>query len=63
MNEKSFSRSVFYGKFKTDIALPKHVTYDEVNGKYKKGLLEIRLTKKEEQKDTDIDIDFTEEES
>jgi HSP20 family protein len=50
----------FHGKFKREIPLPKNMTFSEINAKFKKGLLEIRLTKDQAQKDQDIAIEFTE---
>jgi HSP20 family protein len=46
-----------YRKFYRKVPLPKHVVPSEAKANYKNGVLEVRLTKKEETKSTKIDID------
>jgi HSP20 family protein len=51
----------FHGNFRRDIPLPKNITFSEIKTKYKKGLLEIRLSITKGKEDQGIVIQFTDE--
>jgi HSP20 family protein len=61
--DKIIQSERFHGKFKREISLPSNLAYKEIKAAYKKGLLEIHLTKNPAYKSEPIIIEVSKEES
>lgn len=56
--EQMHRRERLIGKFKRTISLPKSVSEEGIRAAYKKGVLEIRMPKTQQERKRQIDVEF-----
>ncbi|WP_162162906.1 Hsp20/alpha crystallin family protein [Gorillibacterium massiliense] len=49
----------FFGSFRRSLTMPKPVSKDQINAKYRQGLLVIELQIEDSEQQTQVQIDFT----